>query len=178
MPSDVHALIAGARLPERTVPICLRGNLVAQVEALDRELAELDRPGRIVADSLAGDGRRPIAERIEALREEMRASTVNFLLRALPRRRWNALLAEHPPREGDDGDKAMGVNSETLFEALIAESVVSPELTPEEWTLLLDSLSSAQYDSLATAAWALNRRGVDVPFSPAASRILASSASE
>lgn len=178
MPSDVHALIAAARLPERTVSLCLRGDLVAELERLDRELAELDRPGRVVTDSLAGDGRRGLAERIEALREEMRASTVSFVLRALPRRRWSALLAEHPPRDGDEGDKAMGINSESLFAALIGESIVSPTLSADELDTLLDAISSAQYDELANAAWSLNRRSVDIPFSPTASRILRSSGSE
>ena len=36
-------------------------------------------------------------------------------------------------------------------------------------------LSDGQFDSLGAAAWMLNRREVDIPFSRAASRILTSS---
>jgi len=44
----------------------------------------------------------------------------------------------------------------------------------EDWAALDQSLTSRQFDDLSDAAWSLNRREVDVPFSRAASRILRS----
>jgi len=79
------------------------------------------------------------------------------------------LLRDHPPRKGDDGDKAMGLNTETFFDALIPLSIVDPELNEDQVSRLMDALSSAQYDKLLEAAWSLNRRDVSVPFSPLAS---------
>lgn len=178
MTRDIKALIRDARLPEATVAVCLHADLVAEVEAAERELAqEQARPRTSLGD---GGRAREIAERIEALRRQMMEYTVEFRLRAMTRPQWRAFVAEHPPRKADDGsvderDKYIGVNTDTFFPALIRRSVVSPELDDEDWRLLLDErLTDRQVDQLADAAWRLNRRDVDVPFSPAASRILSS----
>jgi hypothetical protein len=169
-----------ARLPEETVPICLRGDLVAQFEKLERDL---DKAQRKSANSLAGAGTRQLAQEIEALREEMEASTVVFHMRGMPDKRWQALTAQHPPRRTEDGDvhdrdKLLGVNSETFFPALVKASTFEPELDAEDWAVLLGEgeeegkLTHRQKDQLHTAAWRLNRRDVDIPFSYAASKIL------
>lgn len=172
---DISEALAGAKLPEKVVSICLRGDLQADFEQAERELEE---SRRAEVDSLAaGSQTRQVAERIEALRKEMADHSVDFRLRAVGRRRWTALLAEHTPRPDSDTDKAVGVNEETFYDALIRECTAEPTLTDEQWTLLLDNqLTSAQFDQLAMAAWRLNRRDVDVPFSPAASAILRNSA--
>ena len=172
--TDFKTLLAAAKLPERTVPICLRGDLVAEFEDLERQLNEALR---VPSNSAEGDGSGPIAERMEELREEMRQHTYQFRLRAMKRPRWHAFCAEHPPRKGDDGeilpiDRVRLVNIETFFPALVRESVVDPTLDESEWALLLDeALTDHQFGELAQAAWDLNREGVDVPFSPAAFRM-------
>jgi hypothetical protein len=171
---DVKTLIREAKLPEDTVPICLRADLQAEFERLERDL---ERAERTTADSLAGNGARQVAEQIEALRQQMTDATVAFRLRAMPRPAWREFTAGHPPRKDgddiDDRDQLLGVNVDTFFEALVRASVVEPELDGEDWDLLLgDKLTDRQFDHLAQAAWALNRRDVDVPFSLAASRIL------
>jgi len=176
MTVDVAAILAQARRPERTLPLCLRGDLVAQWEALERDLEATPE-----ATSLAGDGRQAIAQQMQDLQEEMAASTVVFTVRALPRRRWTALVAEHPPRRDDDDvvvlSDRIGVNADTFAEVIIKECVVDPVLEPAQLATLMDEvLSSSQYDSLFDAAWGVNRRDVDVPFSRAVSTILGSSA--
>jgi hypothetical protein len=171
-----------AKLPERTVPICLRGDLVADHEALERELkAAQDRP----VDSLEGNGVGALVDRIEALQDEMREFTEDFRLRALPRRQFRELVAAHPPRRDPDSndpvqeDAVLGVNRETFFDALIRAAVVEPELADDEWTELFDEkLTDRQYGDLEDAAWFLNRAEVDVPFSHAASRAKRSSGPE
>jgi hypothetical protein len=176
---DVHALLGEAQRPERTVRLCLRGDL--QV-AWDEAKAEFDR---LSADNLAGrltDGaaRRKAAEAMAAVETQMRDATVEFRLRALPRQQWRKLMAEHPYRTGEDGKvltaDAMGVNSETFFDALIRVCVVDPQLSDDEWSRLDEVLSDRQFDELANAAWGINRNTVDVPFSSAASRTLTSGA--
>lgn len=89
------------------------------------------------------------------------------------RKRWNELVRAHPPRVGDEfpesvreGDKLLGVNDETFGEALLPLSIVEisdPELTPDD---LLDEVSSAQWDLLYSAAFALNRGVGSNPKSP------------
>ena len=173
--TEFKTLLTAARLPERTVPICLRGDLVAEFEGLERQL---DEALRVPSNSAEGDGAGPIAERMEHLRKEMREHTYQFRLRAMTRPRWHEFIGEHPPRKAEDSDeidardRLRGVNIETFFPALVRESVVDPVLDPAEWTLLLDqALTDRQFDELANAAWALNRGEVDIPFSPVASRM-------
>jgi len=159
-------LLNSARLPESTVTVCLRGDLQAEWDRLNAKLAELrSAPGRKLTDNAEAS---TVAARIREIEGQMKESTIELTLRALPRREWLRLLRDHP-RGGDDGDKAMGLNTETFFDALIPLSIVDPELNEDQVSRLMDALSSAQYDKLLETAWSLNRRDVSVPFSPLAS---------
>jgi hypothetical protein len=185
---SIKEKIAKARLPQRTIQICLNGDLVAEHEEAERELEQAQRnPG----NSLAGSGAAAIAERIEALEAEMRESTETFVLRALPQKpnplddrpTWRELLDRHAPRRGDDGeiveaDKGLMLNTETFYEDLIKVSVVSPEMDETDWEGLLSVLSNAQYGELSMGSWLLNRGVVDIPFSLAASRMRRATADE
>lgn len=172
---NFKTMLGEARLPERTVPICLRGDLVAEHEELERQFEEANRRA---ADSLAGNGAGELADRIEALQEEMRAATVTFRLRALPKPAWRALLAAHPPRQDDDGkplqeDAVIGVNMDTFWDAIARACLVDPEVDDETWALMAGPegrLTDNQLGHLADAAWAVNRGDVDVPFSRAVSQ--------
>jgi hypothetical protein len=175
-------IIRGGSLPTKSVTVCLHADLQAEYEDLERSLQEeLTKP----RDSLAAGGSAAaISERLQILEQQMRDHTVAFRFRALSRPKWKALLASHPPRKAEDGglderDKYIGVNTETFFEAMIRACCTAPDLPEDVWRLLLDErLTARQFDDLSNAAWALNRSDVDVPFSRAASRILANSESE
>lgn len=178
--ADVADLIRSARLPERTVPLCLRGDLAAEHEELCARLAEEQQKN---LGSLAGNpGARALAEDITALEALMAEATIGFRLRALPRREWAELVAKHPPRR-DDGGRVLdadrvGVNADDFMTAILHRCVVEPILTEEDWDALVnEGLTDAQYEQLTDAVWALNRRDVDVPFSLAASTILRGSVS-
>lgn len=191
-------LIRAAKLPEKSVPVCLQADLVAEHEAAERELEQArTRTGKRL-DS--GGEVRELSERLAALEAEMAEHTIDFRLRAMPRPKWKAFVAAHPPRKAEDGtvderDKYIGVNIETFFDVLVRVSVVEPQLDDEDWRILFgDSeeqkeklraegkedeieegkLTDRQFDALSDAAWVLNRHGVDVPFSRAASTILTS----
>lgn len=173
--------LADARPAERTVQLCLRGDLVVEFEELERDL---ETARKSAGDSLAGGSDVVVvSQQIEELRERMKTATKTFRLRALPRRQWRDLVAAHPPRRGEDGkvvdSDAIGVNADTYFETIIRACTVEPQLSDEQWTRLLDEvLTDRQFDTLSDAAWGLNRRDVEVPFSRAASRILQNSADE
>jgi hypothetical protein len=185
---SIKEKIAKARLPQRTIQICLNGDLVAEHEEAERELEQAQRnPG----NSLAGNGAAAIAERIEALEAEMRESTETFVLRALPQKKnprddrptWRELLDRHPPRRGDDGeiveaDKGTLLNTETFYDDLVRTSVVSPEMDETDWDDLFAVITNAQFGDLSMAAWLLNRGEVDIPFSLAASRMRRATADE
>ena len=114
---------------------------------------------------------------MEELREQMQAGTVVFRVRSIGRRAFQALIAQHPPRCGDDGellpqDKAVGVNTDTVWDPVLRACIVEPVLAADRLTHVLDEvLSDGQYDRLAALAWSVNRGQVDVPFSSAASRL-------
>jgi hypothetical protein len=176
---NFKSMLAEAALPETTVQICLRGDLAADHELAERELEQAQKQA---PDSLAGNGAAAIAERIEGLEAQMREHTYDFRLRALPRPAWRALVASHEPRRTADNEidpaDRMGVNSETFFDAMIRACLVDPELDDAEWAQLNEALTDMQYENLSDAAWALNRREVDVPFSRAASRMRRTSGDE
>jgi len=96
---------------------------------------------------------------------KIKNASVEFTFQALSRSEWRKLRLEHAPRDGVKDDSATGVNVDTFFNALIEQSCISPSLSSEEWsTLLDDTLSQAQWDKLAYAAQRLNTFTSDVPF--------------
>ena len=183
MTTDFKTMLAEAKLPERTVPICLRGDLVADFEAAERELqAAQSGPD---TSSLEGSAALVVVERMEALQTQMREHTYLFRVRALPRPKFKQLVADHGPRKDpetgdvDERDKYVGVNVDEFFPLLIRACVVDPVLDEDTWAELLDEkLTDKQFDALQNAAWFINRNDVDVPFSLAASRIRRSSEPE
>lgn len=176
---DITTALRDGKRPERIVELCFAGDLRAEHEAAAAELERLDRTDLVAPSLVSGGKRREVAARIEELEQRMLADSVRFRVRGVGRRAWTKLLAEHPPREGNDSDRGLGVNMETFFDAIVRASVIEPQLTDEQWGELLDdALTDAQFQALADAAWAVNRGSVDVPFSPAASRVVTSSGRE
>jgi hypothetical protein len=199
---NFKAMLAEAKLPEKSVPICLRGDLVADHEAAERDLEVAQKKP---ADSLAGNGVGEIVERIEALEAEMREHTYDFRLRALPKPKFRAIVAAHPPRRDEDGsvveqDRYIMANYDELLPALVRACTVDPELAPEDWRFLEvgddeetrarltaegredeireAALNDRQWGDLYDAAWFVNRGEVDVPFSRAASLVKRNSSGE
>lgn len=164
-------LAAKATLAERTVTLCLAGGLNAELEALEKRLRDADGWQRTALGEQ--DPRRALAEQVEALRERMKESEETFRFRALPRRAYSNLMAEHPPRK--DRDEAV-FNADTFPQALIAACGVDPEFDgPEDVDALFEVLNEGQRIALWDAAWQVNTSTVSVPFSVAASVILQSS---
>lgn len=169
---DFDSILDQASLAETTVALCLNGRLRAQYEQVK---ARIDERTADNAPDPADDrlNTRPYVDpeqpELDRLVEQMRAHTVEFTLRALPKPEWNDLFAKYPPRSDRQTGKRnprdmIGVNYDEFFPALIRESIVSPELTGDRWTRLYNALSDAQFNKLANAAWALNQVDDDVPF--------------
>lgn len=165
---SIRDIIATAKPAERSVSLCLRGDLNGEVETADRELqAALKEPA---TQTLAGNPRiNELAMLIESLREQMKDSAETFTFRAIPPKAWSDLVAAHPGRK----DKQEAWNTETLPGAVIAACAVSPEMTLADVDDLMQVLNSGQRDDLFDAAWRVNTKSLDIPFSGAASRVLA-----
>lgn len=178
-PKDI---IKGGKLPENTLPICVRGDLAAQYEAGQAELAQAMLAQ---GDSLAGVDTTEIRERLDAIAEEMQAYTLEFKMRALKRPDWQALEDEHPPRQDEEtgavhkDDRRFGVNVSTFFPALLPKATIEPELDAEDWTdLLTEKLTDRQIAVLSNTAWNLNKDFYTAPFLSAASKKSPSSGSK
>jgi len=181
MTADYKAMRKAARLPERTVPICFRGDLVAEFEGLDRELQEAKLANPDSLDSGTG----ALLERMDAVQAEMRENTYPVVLRAMAFPDYNAFIAKHPARRDPEKDEivrddvALGVNVETFWPAFIRASIIDPELpTDADWEEFVAGITDYQYSQIGNTAFALNRSGVDIPFSHAASAMKRPTADE
>lgn len=164
---DIKDVLAKAKKREHTVLICLAGDVAAEVERLEAELAAAsDWQAESIADRHPGV---VIAERIAEARERMKAAEVPFTFRALGAKAWSDLVAAHPGKiEGEPWD------AETLAPALVSASAVDPEMTPDDVDELFETLNLAQRQQLIDAAWHVNGEATSIPFSLRASAILAS----
>jgi len=183
--------LKSAKLPERTVDICLRGDLQAEWEDLHRQLADAEAAAAKDKRLAGNTAVRAIGEQITAVQDQMRADTIVFRMRALGRKGWDALLKQHPPRKDNNEDAQLGYNVDTFMEALIRTCTYSPDdLDDDTWRELLGDndderarlekagkptedgkLTEWQFAQLQNTALALNVRKVDVPNSFAASRL-------
>lgn len=165
---DVDALLDEATPRERTIPICLRGDLVAKWEDLT---AQFD-------DSSAGDGlgesekTAGLRAQIADVEAQMKTKTMLLRLRALPKPQADKIIVDNVAREGNKMDQQIGYNSEAVEAATIRACVVEPELTAGRWAKLAAVLNPAQWRSIMQACDALNYTSVDLPFLSAASESL------
>lgn len=177
---NFKAMLSGAKLPEKVVSVCLRGDLAGEYEKLE---AQLDQLRGTPSNSLEGNGEAELLDRMDTLRTQMLDESYDVVMRAKPRAEWRDLCNQYPPRKADDGsiderDVLMGVNTETFFDGIVRACMVDPELTDDEWSDFQAVLTDKQFSKLADAAWSVNRSDVDIPFSPAGSRTNRSSGAE
>lgn len=165
---DIDALLDAAVPQQATVPVCTRGDLLDEYH---RATAALEAARERAGDSLSGNPDVPeLAARVEQLRQQVEATTISVVLRAMPQPEWAPLLAAHPPRDDVPTDKVVGYNPTTYFPALVRRSIHSPDMADDtRWDRFVRIVSDAQWDQLADRAWKLNQKTVDVPFWPTAS---------
>lgn len=165
--------------PETRVSFCLDGDLKAAHEAAEVEFNAAR--SRSLADARLNDPAKDLAKKINELESEMKAATVSFLVRGMPRGKWSDLVAEHAPRPENATDKAYGFNVETLMMKALPVSIVgaensagdSLEFDPaKEWDALADDMTNSQYEDFVLAVLRVNAGRNDVPFSLSAFRMI------
>lgn len=100
-----------------------------------------------------------IAAEHQQLLAEAQSTALTVTIKALGRKRWRALVAKHPARDGSETDAAVGVNEETFKDALVPESISEPALSAED----LEEISDIDFDRLYYTAFALNRSPASSP---------------
>lgn len=192
MAKDIKQLLKEAKLPERTVVLCLNQDLNSALETAERKLVEaLAGPDM---SSLNGAAHPELRAEIAAIKDAMVDSKMEFKYRAWTRNSWTKIIKENPPQEDDAADKQHGFNWDAVTAIMLRDCLVGvrtddddewTKLDDEDWVMLIGDdtdenvgvLSSVQYDLLATIAWQVNRRDVDVPFLPSNSQEILNSAS-
>lgn len=172
--SVIADIIGSIRRPEKTVPICTAGDLQAEFEDLERDLA-IAKEKPLEEGTLAG-GANPmataVAQQIQELRGRMREHTVVFRFQGLSSKAYSDLVAKHPPK---DDSKRTDVDADGFSADLVATCAIEPKMTFAEAVQLSEVLTQAQWDALFTAAYEVNKTDIDVPFSYAASAVLSGS---
>lgn len=174
----IDDVFADAKLPTRSVPLCLRGDLVAEWQDLERRFNAANQAAD--EDTLASKNSTKaveLARQMEDLEKQMRTSTRTFRLQGLPGSQWRELLKAHPPREGDAGDEQVEFNRKTFGVAALAACCVMPKMTVAQAEKLIDGpLTDGQWNTLFGSIWQMHATAVDIPFSLAASAVRAASA--
>jgi hypothetical protein len=175
-------LLADLSLPERTVEVVLAGGLIAEVEAIQKQIATVKRDVTTLGDQGIVT---ELERQRDVLLERMEATRLQVRLRALPGEQWLSLVIAHPPRQDNKHDTARGINVDTMFKAVVRECCVwvrrgertqpGDTLPTEWWEKLFAGLNDSDFEALTDTAWSLNRRRVDVPFLPRGSAPPASS---
>lgn len=108
--------------------------------------------------------------RVKELEKAVRDASVTIRISSLPWSDYNALIAEHPPRDGVDET----FNSSTFFEAAARATAVEVTATStvpipdEDWDEFVNGLTDGEYDRLAGAVVQVNRNLATVDIAPLA----------
>lgn len=168
--------------PETRVSFCLDGDLKAAHESAEAEFNAARN--RSLADARLNSSLTELAQRVADVESDMKASTVEFLVRGMKRSDWNDLVAEHAPREGNALDKSYGFNLETLMIKAVPACIVAVEnqagealpFDPAtEWDSLADDMTDSQYEDFVMAVLRVNKGRNEVPFSLSAYRTIQAS---
>lgn len=155
--ADIEEVLGRVVRAERTVEVCVRGDLAEKVRQLHDELA-----AAIMYDA---DHNEPptsteVHARIEEAKAEADAATVTFKVQAIPATEWRRLVSEHPPADDDlDGWRW---DLETFPPAALAAACVDPVMDEVQADRLAEALSNAQWEKLFGAVLAVNLAD-DVP---------------
>jgi hypothetical protein len=165
--TDIADILKRAKPRERTVMVCVRGDLAGEAERLSEEISKVSEdwePSDLTEEHPA----RALSVKLKQVRDEARAAEVPFTLRYIGDRAYSDLLAAHPGK--DDSEL---FNQDTFPRALVVASCVDPVMTEDQAAALFEVINEGEIQKLAGAAWDVHTSADLVPFSLAASALLA-----
>jgi len=155
---DLDSWIDGAKLPEKSVTVYGRADLVARWEELDRQLSAMDDNDD---ERLGGNTPATIAAEMTKVRADLDKSALTFTFRAI-------LEDERKKAEKD----AAGDDDKIAYNVLSVQAV-KPRVSPEQWPKIRAKIGEGQFFALLEASTAAAyERKVSVPFSLAHSAAL------
>lgn len=168
-------IVASAKPVQRTVTMCLAGDLLDEHERLEAQLIEASNKATQAGKLNSSGEVKRLAEAVQRCEKAMQAASDDFVFERLPGDAWMKLRDEHPARDG----RQEAFNLDTFPRAAVSASCVSPEGMddPETFAAFWDTLNTAQrLELFFSGARAANEEGVSVPFSVTASAVLSTSA--
>jgi len=155
---DLDSWIDGAKLPEKSVTVFGRADLVARWEELDRQLSTMDDGGD---ERLGGNTPATVAAEMTKVREDIDKSALTFTFRAV--------LED----ERKAAEKAAGGDDDKLSYLVLSAQAVKPKVSAEQWPKIRAKIGEGQYMALLEAAASASYdRKISVPFSLAHSAAL------
>lgn len=128
-----------------SVHIALDSDLAQEFEEA-RQAVEI---ARMIADENGAEAAnlKETTKKFDDLKERVNKESVKFTFRAMGRKRYDALVNEHPPteeqrekaKENEDDPDDLQWNPETFPQALAAKSIVDPEMTEDQFMEMWDS---------------------------------------
>lgn len=182
MTQNAKELIKAAQRRRKATRINLRGDLRAEVEALEIDLRDLQQEkeegtrsnARLTDVSPALE----LANRIQGLREQMIDSWLDLVLETQPWADWRTFKTANPAREGDEYDQVVGVNFDVLVTEFMPKCVVEPPLDAEDWEGIFSKASPGDLRDLGGVVYDLHETGSQVPKSRLASAVTRASGDE
>lgn len=154
------------RAPKAQATVCARADLAAEFDALMAEYEQAKADDRRDSGTAADEPKAPkLADRLLALREEMRDSNVTFVFQGLGRLREQELIDAHPPTaEQKKAIPELQINPDAYQVALFQAACIEPDgMTVENWQQIYDEWTSGQVAVLWRAVQTVNKAAVDVP---------------
>lgn len=173
--ADLFARIKPTMREEGTT-LCLRPDLLAAHEEATEALAE-QRADDAAANQRLGQGisrkAKDLAKRVQEIEDEIEATQVRFVLRAMSNAKWRSLCDSHPPRKGNDLDAYAGYDRDAVLDAAVRLCIVDPVFDEDTWRQFLDMCNPSEWAELRGVVQSVNRAVVDAPKSVLASQTLA-----
>lgn len=167
--ADISKILKQASRRRRSVYLCLAGDLVAELDRLEHQLAALGGKAWEPNSLADEDPRTELAKKVAAARKAVRAAETEFVFQALDDRAWSDILAAHPSKDG-----SQSWDPETFGPALVAACAIDPVMTLEQVAELFSIANHAQREDLFRGAWEVNTEAPSIPFSLTDSGILES----
>ncbi|MGN6035527.1 hypothetical protein ACP6NG_09100 [Brevibacterium casei] len=172
----------GITRPTAVVDLVTNLDLLADHQVAREELDRLNKltPASERLNNPYSKEIRAQAKKVADLEKKMDDSTVCVKLRALKKAKWAEVVANHPPREDNDVDAALGFNTDTIADEAMPLSIVSAwekdsgnkiDFTGDDWATESEEFTDAQFAEFAQTLLNLNRGSTTIPFSQIASAV-------
>lgn len=160
--------IAKRTFPTLEVPICLDAALSAEYDSAVASVDRLSKAQRLAAEAGSSRARNPelasARKTADEVKARMRESTLVVRVVGVPFAEYNKIQRAHPGRKGH----AEAFNPYTFFGDFLYKTATWREpdgewepisaTAREQWDKLVDNLTDGEYEQLANAVHALNKR--------------------